>query len=921
MSQTLERLLPALLQHLSGDFMFLAHNHGDDAEAGAGEGDTHDVREEAGEAGRRRRSSHNGAGTGKLLRQQDLEFHPRRAGSAGEPRGRSGVVESPSTSAVPAAAAAAPGGGGGHRRSAQRWRRCVELWRHLLSSDRLFLALLFHSGALWAVEWRPSSAPSSAPDAAAVTGTEAPRSWAKSVMWFLQLHEETATPVKDKSHTSVVSDTGSAVKGCKGEARAASHIHAEDEVLVQRTAMTLLSEWFAMVDCCGKRFARAYYFSSALKIAALVGNMALVEDIPHLHGLVLQEPRSVSQFTAFCSILCCLLVEEARQRRPFRLQLPPPFFLLNFNLIGRGSRIGVWLPRNLTGGRSGAVSHGATAAAAAAADGGGGGGGAACAPEAQFHSCEVCSPGVMLRVPPASPASAPVAAAGDLLLGVRLLDEAYVQVIDVLPVMRHDADAAEAEAAEAAAHAASKPPLSNTTDGRGRQQQEQHAPPEAKRRGRRRRPRALSAAAAVASSPCRCWCAFAPLTQSYVRVDVLHPRPVAAIVPSLSASASAASAAGGPGRRRQGQQLHHPQPQPHEEAPAGTVPLRRSSCVTAQRDPLATIVFALATSARRLMGCRGLFVAPPPPTAAAVHAEDAAPEEEVAAGKGRPAGAVPAAALAVLHTSEEELECLSECAIHLLLEALLLCRALSSDVVPQLDAWAMEVASNAVDLALAAPEPVLRHLHAVGLVLSLVPHPHQSLLITVGLFATLAQRQREGDRSSTNGVGGVACAGWWEVFKACVLKDAVIPGQLCRGTWELVARVERSLRVIPHVRLQSRQPQQKQQQQQQEEQQGQQQDVASTIQAANGEGESQERASAPDGDGVVPRRRLALLHLHSRAEKDRAVKRLKTEPPTTPLWLRAARVVEVGTQPRGSSLQDWAMAMWWSLERAAADAA
>ncbi|RNF09089.1 hypothetical protein TraAM80_02521 [Trypanosoma rangeli] len=947
MSQMLARLLPALLRHLSGDTVFTAHNHSGDEDVSS----AHAVAEEVRKAEKKQQSSQNGVEPEKLPQQQDHAFHLRQAWCGGELHGQcgsSGMVGSRSGSADVAATAA---GVGWHRCSAQRWRRCVELWRHLLGSDRLFLALLFHSGALWAVEWCPSVS-SPAPDAAA-TGTEAPRSWSKSVVWFLQLHEETATPVKVDGSTSLAASAvattsgSSTTEGCKGETGSAPHMYAEDEVVVQRTAMTLLSEWFAIVDRCGKRFARAYYFSCALKIAALVGNLALVEDIPHLHDIVLQEPRSVAQFTTFCSILCCLLVEEAQQQQPFRLQLPPPFFLLNFNLIGRGSRIGVWLPRKLTGDMTGVSRHGAAAAS-------GGSGGGACAQEAQFHSCEVCSFGVMLRVPPASAASASVPATGDLILGVRLLDEAYVQVMDVLPIMCYDADDVEVAEKKEEEHDNNKPSLNNSEDGRG---QQLCIPPERKRRGRGRRPKAITTTADVAPSPCRCWSAFSPLTQGYVRVDLLHPRAVSAIVPPMPASSPSAST-GGPGRRRS-QRLHHPQPQSHEEAPTGTVPLRRSSCITAQRDPLATIVFALATTARRLIGCRGLFLEPPCkpslPTAAAVHNADTGAEDGVG-GKGKhargprdvggettqrrawgtadethstAADRVSTGALAALHTVEEELECLTECAIHLFLEAMLLCRALSSEVVPQIDAWAMEVASNAVDLALATPQPVSRHLHAVGYVLCLVPHPHQSLLVTVGLFATLAQRQREGNKSSINAghaigghVGGgekermrhgnVASTGWWDVFKVCVLKDAVIPGQLCSGTWELVERVERSLRVTPHVRLHSRQQQQQQQQQQQ--------DDGNTIQTANEEGKLRDRVPAASEEATPCRSRLALQCPRTSVENDGPVKKMKSELQPVPVWVRATRVVEVGTQKRDLSLRDWVMAMWWSLERAAADA-
>ncbi|EKF30458.1 hypothetical protein MOQ_005729 [Trypanosoma cruzi marinkellei] len=960
MSQVLERLLPVLLRHLSGDITFTTNDHNGEYDAGDAndENDNSDVVDVA----KKRRnkkfgsSSNNNNNNNNKTRTVEPERVPRQQGD----EYCHGKAEDSDEERDPCDGGKSIGGIAGsetHYKSAQRWRRCVELWRHLLGSDRLFLALLFHSGTLWAEEWYPSMAFSSSSTSG--TGTEVARSWSHSVLWFLQLQETAATPTNiHSSHDVNKEATGDGVaprsgmtRSCRGKTHSSPHMHSEDEVAAQRVAMNLLSEWFVMVDSCGKRFARAYYFSCALKIAALVGNMALVEDIPHLHDIVMQEPRSVSQFTAFCSILCCLLVEEAQQQQPFCLQLPPPFFLMNFNLIGRGSRIGVWLPR-----RSPRVVSGTWRSAAAGRGTVTAGDSADLAQEGQFHSCEVCSPGVMLRVPSSS---SPIGATGDLILGVRLLDEAYVQGIDVLPLMPHDDNEEDAS-------------NNDNTGGEGRGTPGGNVP-EKRRRVYGRRTKVISAAVApadVESSPRRCWSASSPLTQSHVRVDLLYPRAVSAIV-SPPSSLSPTST-GGTGRRRgnyQQQQQHAQQPS-NEEASANTVPLRRSSRIAAQRDPLATIVFSLATTARRLMGCRGLFVEQPREhslsTAAAAVENENSQEESVVACRGKPAkgsfdvdsrrarrqvwgaaegrmhttsNGVPPAALLFFPTVEEELECLVECAIHLFLEALLLCRALSSDLMPQIDAWTMEVASNTVDLALATPLPVVRHLHAVGYALCLMPQPHQSLLVTVGLFATLAQRQRESNKSETDrsnsiasydgegktghlGNGSVGFTGWWEVFKACVLKDTVIPGQLCGGTWGLVERVERSLCVTPHVRL-HRHPRQPQPQQGHNE--------GTSVESGNAKPTAKEVDKVKEDepavrDDAAPRRRLALLHSRRRMEQDGPVKKLKHEISVTPSWIRAARAVEVHTRyhhqdQHGSSLQEWIMAMWWSLERAAKDAA
>ncbi|EAN96725.1 hypothetical protein TcCL_ESM02559 [Trypanosoma cruzi] len=950
MSQVLERLLPVLLRHLSGDITFTTNDHNgeyDDDDADD-ENDKSDVVDTA----KKRRNKKFGTSSNnspvepeRVPRQKGHEFCHLKAEDSNEGRDPCGGGKTIGGGSSGVA------GGGVHYKSAQRWRRCVKLWRHLLGSDRLFLALLFHSGTLWAVEWCPSAAFSS--PSASGTGTEEARSWSNAVLWFLQLQEAAATPMNIKSHNDVNKEAtgdGVAPRSYRGKTHFTTHMHSEDEVAVQRVAMNLLSEWFAIVDSCGKRFARAYYFSCALKITALVGNMALVEDIPHLHDIVMQEPRSVSQFTAFCSILCCLLVEEAQQQQPFRLKLPPPFFLMNFNLVGRGSRIGVWLPRRSPRAVSGTLRS-------AAADRGTvtTGGSADCAQEGQFHSCEVCSPGVILRVPSSS---SEIDATGDLILGVRLLDEAYVQGIDVLPLMPHDDNEEDAS--------------NNDNTGGERRGTRGESISEKRRRVCNRRTKVVSAAAAsadVESSPRRCWSASSPLTQSYVRVDLLYPRAVSAIVSPLSSFSPAST--GGNGRRRGNyQHQHHAQQPSNEETIVNTVPLRRSSCIAAQRDPLATIVFSLATTARRLMGCRGLFVEKPREhsllTAAAAVENENSQEERAVECRGKPAkgpfdvdgrrarrqawgtaegrmhttaNGVPPTALAFFPTVEEELECLVECAIHLFLEALLLCRALSSDFIPQIDAWATEVTSNTVDLALATPLPVVRHLHAVGYALCLMPQPHQSLLVTVGLFATLAQRQRESNKNETDrsnsiasydgggktghlGHGSVGFTGWWEVFKACVLKDAVIPGQLCGGTWGLVERVERSLCVTPHVRL-HRHPRQPQPQQGNKE--GTPAEGGSNKPTAK-EADKVKKDEPASRDDAAPRRRLALLHSRRRMEQDGSVKKLKREISVTPPWLRAARAVEVHTchhhrDQHESSLQEWIMAMWWSLERAATDAA
>ncbi|CBH11599.1 hypothetical protein, conserved [Trypanosoma brucei gambiense DAL972] len=657
--------------------------------------------------------------------------------------------------------------------SAQRWRRCIEIWRHLLGSDQLFLALLFHSGSLWAKEWSPGKQGGEileTPGPTAGAGTNS--SWVEAVLWFLQLHEIPAATDSeeggDDNKTSFVhSDekvTEKAELGNVCGAPSAFHIRSKERTQVQRAATGLLGDWFATVDKCGKRFARAYYFSCAIKIVALVGNATLIESIPHLHNLVQMDPRFSSHLKAFCSILCCLLVEEAQQQQPYQLRLPPPFFLLNFNLIGRGSRVGVWLPRALTGYRGAGKST----------------------QEGDFYSCVVSCSGVVLRMPSSPPTSQ---GAGDIVLVVRLLDEAHMGSNDVLPLL---------------------PRTSGSSQGDERLQE--------KWVGRARRHAVHGSLHAGGTSPLRYWSAMCAATCSFVRIDVAESRRIVELLPPTTTAA-----ANNNNRRAP---IHQ---QEQQQGPTlFTVPLQRGSRASVGRDPLAAITFTLSTTARRLIGCRGLFT-----KQQSVHERKSNghlsrveksntnahyPVSRFTTDAASCGDTLGAPCSAFFSRSEEELECLIECALHLQLEALLLCSTLPRDIFPVVDAWAVEATSNAIDLALATPWPVVRCLRASGFALCLMPEhqQHQSLLVAIGLFATLVQRQKErkSDRSAATGAApydGAANAssgaGWWEVFKVCVLGDTVIPGQFCSGFWKLVERAERSFRTSPSVRLVKKQGQ------------------------------------------------------------------------------------------------------------------
>ncbi|CCD17025.1 unnamed protein product [Trypanosoma congolense IL3000] len=690
---------------------------------------------------------------------------------------RSGIAQYPLNVSDPmkgpASSAARTGRCSNLRNSAYRWRRCIEIWRHLLGHDPLFLALLFHSGSLWATEWTQGNVMDvrlGVPHCG--DSRKGKKSWAEAVLWFLQLHEgvsvgggTTGSDDIGPSNTGHVRDWNNK---CEREdprkGGAAFHIHSKDASQVQRAATGLLSEWFSTVDGCGKRFAHAYYLSCAIKIVALVGNASLIEDIPQLYRLVQLDSRFSSHLNAFYSILCCLLVEEAQQQHPCRLSLPPTFFLLNFNVIGRGSRLGVWLPRELTGHKRVGNSI----------------------QEGDFYSCVVSSPGVVLRISSSPSATEGAEMCGDIALIIRLLDEADIRQNAALPIVLETEETSP-----------------NTGDSR-------------KLPGRGRRQVPQSFLSGGATQPLRCWSATCAATCSFVRMDVANPRNITELLPRFSSSAHTVD------NKRSSAQQHLRQGQPHCVAP-----VRRSSRLSLGRDPLAAVALALSTTARRIVGCRGLFlkkqlvpwVNSSTDVSVAnkknVFSHEENKSQQLHAGEGHTTEQERSLSTS-FNQAEEELECVIECSLHLQLQALLLCTTLPQDMVHGFDTWYVEATSNIVDLALGAPWPIVRHLRAVGFAFCLIPphQQHQSLLIAVGLFATLTQRQEEKNKSHKAGATEtkgalktniIIGAGWWEIFKICVLHDSIIPAQLHNDIWHLVERSERALRTSHSIRLQNTQ--------------------------------------------------------------------------------------------------------------------
>ncbi|KAG8339565.1 hypothetical protein ERJ75_000784400 [Trypanosoma vivax] len=649
-----------------------------------------------------------------------------------------------------------------------RWRRCIDIWRNLLGSDTLFLALLFHSGSLWASECpKTEQGDHTFLESDGVEG----RSWSDSVLCFLGIREETTNECNSTSEFCFntgrsgrlsynrsggpLSDSGAKVM--RAEKASACDAHLGDES-VQRVATGFLIEWFAKVDSCGKEFARAYYFSCALKIVALVENTTLIESVAHLNNLVSHDPCFWSHAASFCSILCCLLVEEARQFRHqvSMLLLPPPFFMLNFNLIGSGSRLGVWLPTT------------PTEAAAAGSQ-----------IKGEFYSCEVCSSGVMLRLPHGSLASGE---GGDLVLALRLLDEAYVGSRDTLPL-----------APNTQLFQTKGDNLSGKTMGTRRRQNV---------------PCTISSSLGTEHPPPqRYWSAMRKETHGYVHLDLVRPRSLANMTPSSTAPT------GNTGRRRMQQQ----------QGILITVPLQRGSRNIAMRDPLVAIVFALETIAKRLIGCRGVFFSHQKLNSESTLKTGTGDENGPPNGTTQVEGHKKTLQESKHKTQwehsflnfgnrEEELECLVECALVLLLEALLLSCALSAEVLPHIDEWSVELVSGIVDLALSTPWPVVRNFRTAGYALCLIHsgQQHQALLIAIGLFATLTQRQHNNeeqqhaeeckekrrehskkDQFDKTPIGRSG-TGWWEVFKASVLNDENISSNLCSVMSKLIHRTEKA---------------------------------------------------------------------------------------------------------------------------------
>ncbi|CAM37398.1 conserved hypothetical protein [Leishmania braziliensis MHOM/BR/75/M2904] len=258
--------------------------------------------------------------------------------------------------------------------------------------------------------------------------------------------------------------------------------------------------------------------------------------------------------------------------------------------------------------------------------------------------------------------------------------------------------------------------------------------------------------------------------------------------------------------------------------------------LTLSRDALGTTLEGMYLIARRVLGLQGLFVSSA--SALTTPAAAAAAAEARASGKGSPS-VTGAAALGdgdacaslngttVTHMAastlgpQTEKEALGTVAATLALMCLVLSHSLLDDLLEQpfLVLWTTELASFVLDVSLLMPRPLPRLLKADGFALALLPQPAQSLLLMVGLAATLVTREvhmaaasnqgsEGGDGSSGGrgrGAGGTSSTStstipqshpWWFTFRSTVLRDTELPSCLYSGVWPIVEKAEATLATL-----------------------------------------------------------------------------------------------------------------------------
>ncbi|KAG5509824.1 hypothetical protein JKF63_07469 [Porcisia hertigi] len=247
--------------------------------------------------------------------------------------------------------------------------------------------------------------------------------------------------------------------------------------------------------------------------------------------------------------------------------------------------------------------------------------------------------------------------------------------------------------------------------------------------------------------------------------------------------------------------------------------------LTLSRDALGTTLEGMYLVARRVLGLQGLFVSSASSAAtssssaaaAAAHTSDkggspvtgvAALVEEGSCASTTGIGTANATASSI--SSQTEREALGTAAATLALTCLVLSHSLLDDLhqQPTLVLWTTELASFILDVSLLMPRPIPRLLRADGFALALLLQPAQSMLLMVGLAATLVTREVRIDGAPNRGGGRARDTGgapsplrpvapqwypWWSAFRAAVLRDTELPRCLYSGLWPIIEKAEDTL--------------------------------------------------------------------------------------------------------------------------------
>ncbi|KPI83351.1 hypothetical protein ABL78_7619 [Leptomonas seymouri] len=240
----------------------------------------------------------------------------------------------------------------------------------------------------------------------------------------------------------------------------------------------------------------------------------------------------------------------------------------------------------------------------------------------------------------------------------------------------------------------------------------------------------------------------------------------------------------------------------HQHRDSGGGAKGSSGRLTLARDALGTTLEGLCLIARRVMSLNGLYAAAPaavPGSGGSGKGEVGSDASKVLTAGSRSGLAGQGVRASTTLSPAHESEVLGTVAATLVLTALFLCHNLMDELLeqPALVLWTTELASYVLDVSLLMSRPIPRLLRADGLALSLLLQPAQSLLLMVGLVATLVSREvQHPEANSTPPTSSSLLSNtqmwhpWWTVFRSTVLRDVALPSCLYGGVWVLVAKAE-----------------------------------------------------------------------------------------------------------------------------------